>query len=162
MSTPQISNAHHKLALHLMLVDSLWERSGLGMEELRITLKQFVGRRGLSLQLLEPLRVPPLDGIFRRGSSLIGLRSEVWVKNPGLRRNSISLGTLVHGQSGAIIMNQTIAKADGFPWRVTCHYDENHDRLFVLYEGNIYQSHHFCAVPRRWIHPNSKPNMEWK
>ncbi|EER03992.1 hypothetical protein Pmar_PMAR024860 [Perkinsus marinus ATCC 50983] len=119
-----------------MLVDFLWDKDDLGMEELRTILKQFVGRRDVSIRVVEPpVTIPPVDDIFCRGTSLIGLRSKMRMQGRASMRHLISLETVVHGRSGAITMRPTFTKAWGFPLRTSCHYDEVRDRLFILYEG---------------------------
>lgn len=127
---------YHILALRFMMLDFLLDKDGLGMEELRIILKQFIDRRGALEVSLSLVPMGPLDGIFRRGSSLVGVLSKVRIRDRVLRRHAITLKTIVHGSSGAIKTKPILTRAERFPSRITCHYNESLDRLFILYEGS--------------------------
>ncbi|EER03707.1 hypothetical protein Pmar_PMAR023004 [Perkinsus marinus ATCC 50983] len=90
MISSLVFDPRHMFALHLMLVDFLWDKDDLGKEELGTILKQFVGRRDVSIRVVEPpVTLPPADDIFCRGTSLIGLRSKMRMQgiNPRLMRD---------------------------------------------------------------------------
>ncbi|KAF4658698.1 hypothetical protein FOL47_007881 [Perkinsus chesapeaki] len=117
-------------------MDRLWDDKKLGVDELRVTIEQYIGKSQLSLSLGGATTAASrYDGIFRRRCSLVGFYCEFLSEVPGLWRSSISLRTIVRGQSGSLSMTRFVEKPFGRPGGIVSYFDEVADKLFIFFEG---------------------------